>query len=79
MFNLFQRCQLKSSPDQMAGITWGGVGALAKPCHHMSHSVLILSEDHHKMTYPDKFVHKKLPTKCAQFATIFPSLIVKID
>ena len=25
----------------------GGVGALAKPCHHMSHSVLILSEDHH--------------------------------
>ena len=46
-FNIFQRCQLKSSPDQMAGITWGGVGALAKPCHHMSHSVLILSEDHH--------------------------------
>ena len=47
MFNMFQRCQLKSSRDQMAGITWGGVGALAKPCHHMSHSVLILSEDHH--------------------------------
>ena len=47
MFNIFQRCQLKSSRDQMAGITRGGVGALAKTCHHMSHPVLILSEDHH--------------------------------